>query len=142
MTSLQPKNAWQWSMNSERPLDRIFITDLLLPFTIGINEEEQKEKMDVLINITMWVKENRAFATENLDETVDYRILHGEIVQLAKNRSFVLIETLAEVVAELALKHPLVQHVQVRIEKPHIRQYLEHVGSAGIEIIRSQKGGK
>src|SRR5258708_34459542 len=122
-------------MKNNSQLDKIFIKDFMLHLTIGINELERAHKIDVLINVVMWADTHKSFTTLNLNDTVDYSILYAQLLELAETREFVLIETLAEEVAKLALKHPLVPKVKVTVEKPGIYKLLK---SAGIEIIREK----
>jgi|SRR5579859_1870249 len=122
-------------MQNEPKLDKIFIKDLLLKLRIGINETERVKKIDILVNVEMWVDTRKASTTQNLNDTVDYSILYFQLLQLAETREFILIETLAEEIAQLALTHPLVQKVKVSVEKPGIYKLLK---SAGIEIVREK----
>jgi FolB domain-containing protein len=136
MTSSQPASVWPSPTSSDHNSNNIFIRDLLLRFTIGINDGERATKTDILINIVMGVTPRNAAVTENLADTVDYSFLHTQLVALADSRQFVLIETLAEKIADLALQHELVRNVLVRVEKPGILKYAH---SAGIEVTRFKK---
>src|SRR5579859_3910251 len=120
-------------MKNNSQLDKIFIKDFVLHLIIGINETERTHKIDVLINVEMWADTHKSLTTLNLNNTVDYSILYGQLLELAETSEFVLIETLAEEIAKLALQYPLVQKVRVTAEKPGIYKSIK---SAGIEIVR------
>lgn len=122
-------------MISDLQLDKIFIKDFRLRVTIGIDEEERATQTDVLVNITMWTDTQRATQTNNLVDAIDYRQTHQQILSFAQSRPFILIEHFAQELAVLVLQHPLIQKVQITVEKPYI---LKHIKSAGIEIIRQK----
>ena len=54
--------------------DLIHIKDLLLRTIIGINEEERRNKQDVLINITLHT-DHTAAASDDIADTVNYRTI-------------------------------------------------------------------
>jgi FolB domain-containing protein len=117
--------------------DRIFISDLHVRCIIGINEEERREKQDVLINVSLSVDLAGAGRSDRFEDTVDYRAVKRQIVSMVEDSSFFLAEALAEAVADICLKHPGVLRVTVRVEKPGALRFAR---SAGVEITRPQRG--
>lgn len=118
---------------TKRQSDKIFIKDFLVRIRIGIDEVERATETDVLINIIMYTDTTKAAKTNDLGDAIDYRQIHGDILALVRKRPFVLIEHLAQEIADMTLAHPLIQTVQVTIEKPSILKYSK---SAGVEIVR------
>ncbi|MDQ6684931.1 MAG: dihydroneopterin aldolase, partial [Pseudomonadota bacterium] len=70
--------------------------------------------------------------SDDLEQTVDYRLAYS-MIDAVQGRDYLLIERVAEVMAEVALQHPLIDHVTVRLRKRPPVQSLEW---AGVEITR------
>jgi len=114
-------------------MDRIFIKDLLARCIIGINDDERREKQDVLINVTLHVDSSKAGASDRFEEAVDYRSIKKEIFSMVEGSSFFLVEKLAQETADICLAKPGVEQVQVLVEKPSALRFAR---SVGVEITR------
>jgi FolB domain-containing protein len=114
-------------------LDRIRICDLLVRCILGINENERREKQDVLINLTIYTDLRKSGKSDRIEDTVDYRALKKRILAMAENSHYLLEEALAEAVAELVLEQQEVRQVEVRVEKPNALRFAR---SVAVEIIR------
>src|SRR5579862_2215054 len=99
-------------------LDKIRIDALSLRCIIGLYPEERREKQDVVIFITLYADLRRACASDNLADSVDYKKIKKRVIKLVENSSFLLIERLAQRIAEACLEEPVVQQVTVAVEKP------------------------
>ncbi len=117
-------------------MDRILIRDLRARCIIGINEEERREKQDVVINLAISVDLRQAGRSDRFEDTVDYRALKKRIVAMVEDSRFCLVEALAEAVANICLGHPLVQQVQVSLDKPYALRFAQ---SVGVEIVRGRE---
>lgn len=118
-------------------MDRILISDLLARCIIGVNEEERRERQDVLINLAVYADLGKACRSDRFEDTVDYRALKKRVLSLAENSEYYLAEALAEGIAMICLEHPLVAKVSVRVEKPGALRFAR---SAGVEIVRERQG--
>jgi FolB domain-containing protein len=116
-------------------MDRILISDLLVRCIIGIRDDERKDKQDVLINLSLSVDLRKAGKSDRIGDSVDYAALKKQIVVLAEGSQFLLVEALAEKIAELCLEHTAVYRVQVRVEKPTALRFAR---SVGVEITRDR----
>ena len=121
--------------NNVRKLDKILIKDLLLRCIIGVNELERKEKQDVIINVIMWTDLTEAAETDDLRMTVDYKEVNKSIIRFVEDSEFLLIETLAERIAQICLRHERVRKVKVAVEKPSALRFAR---SVGVEIVRER----
>jgi D-erythro-7,8-dihydroneopterin triphosphate epimerase len=117
--------------------DRVFIRDLAIRCIIGIDEHERQERQDVLVHITMHTDLRKAGRTDALEDTIDYRALKKQILHLAQESRFRLIEALAQSIADECLRHDRVERVEVAVEKPGALRFARTVG---VQIARS-KGG-
>lgn len=118
-------------------VDRILIRDLAARCIIGVNEEERREKQDVLVNLTLYADIRKACKSDQFEDTVDYRSIKKQILQLVELSRYYLIEALAEAIAEVCLTVPKVVEVRVRVEKPSALRFAKTVG---IELVRTKRG--
>jgi len=117
----------------ENKMDRIHIRDLALRCIIGLYPEERTDKQDVIINVTMETDLYKAGQSDDLNDTVDYKAVKLEILDLVEKSEFKLIESLAERIAEICLKTNGVQSATVTIDKPGALRFCK---SVAVEITR------
>lgn len=97
--------------------DRIFIENLRLNCRIGIGEEERRTPQEVVIDISVFTNLERAGRSDDVADSVNYRELKDRVSELVAGKEFLLLEGLAERVAELALEYPPVRSVSVKVRK-------------------------
>ena len=114
-------------------MDRIVIDDLLVRCIIGIDEQERRDRQDVLVSLSVYTGLAQAGRSDRIEDSVDYRGLKRKIVALAENSAFHLIEALAESIAALCLAEPAVARVRVRVDKPYALRFARTVA---VEIMR------
>jgi FolB domain-containing protein len=117
-------------------MDKILITDLLVRCIIGVNDWERKEKQDVLINIALETDLRKPGKSDRLEDSVDYRSLTKQIINMTEQSQFLLVEALAEAIADICLERKTIESVQVRVEKPGALRFARNVG---VEITRSRR---
>jgi len=117
-------------------MDKILIRDILARCIIGINDEERREKQDVVVNLVLWTDLANAGSTDRVEDTVDYRQIKKRVVSEIEQSSYCLLEALAERIAQLSLENPLVRQVQVTVEKPGALRFAR---SVGVEIVRERR---
>jgi len=115
--------------------DRIFIRDLLIRCIIGVDAHEREEKQDVFVHLTLDVDLRQAGRTDVIEDTVDYKALKKQILRMAADSRFHLIEALAQRIADECLKDGRVQRIHVVVEKPGALRFARTVG---VEITRSR----
>jgi FolB domain-containing protein len=116
-------------------LDKILIKDLLVRCTIGVTDEERREKQDVLISLVLSVDLSAAGRHDRIEESVDYRSIKKQVFAVAERSSYRLVEALAERTAEECLKEPRVREVEVTVEKPSVLRFARTVG---VQITRKR----
>jgi dihydroneopterin aldolase/D-erythro-7,8-dihydroneopterin triphosphate epimerase len=117
--------------------DQIQIVDLLLRTIIGINEEERRNRQDVLINITLYTDIREAGASDDISDAVNYRTITKNVIGLVEGSEFNLVEKLATEIAAICLRDPRVERARVRVEKPGALRFAR---SVGVEIERGRAG--
>jgi D-erythro-7,8-dihydroneopterin triphosphate epimerase len=108
--------------------DQIHIKDLLLRTIVGINEEERRDRQDVLINMVLHVDTRPAGESDDIDQAVNYRTLTKRVIQLVETSQFYLVEKLAAEIAASCLDDPRVERVHVTVEKPGALRFARSVG--------------
>jgi len=117
--------------------DRLIIRDLALRCVIGFNDEERREKQDVIVNIVLHVDIREACRSDRVEDSVNYRTVKKRIIALVEGSSFHLIEKLAEELASLCLEYGPVKKVTVTIDKPGALRFAR---SVAVEITREKNG--
>jgi FolB domain-containing protein len=100
---------------------------------VGINDWEREKKQDVLLNITLYADLGRPGKTDQIEDTVNYKEIKQAIVDMVESSSYMLVERLAQRIAEICLEHPKVQKVKVILDKTGALRYAR---SVAIEIVR------
>lgn len=121
-------------MGAEEP-DRIHIRDLPLRCIIGVRDREREAKQNVLLNITLHADLRAACASDDIADTVDYVRIKKRVIELVEGSSFRLVEALARAVADACLEDPMVQRVDVVVEKPGALRFARTVA---VEITRGR----
>ena len=116
-------------------LDQILIRDLQFRCIVGIDPEERRDKQDITAQITLDVDLRKAGRTDAIEDTVDYRALKKEVLHMAENSQFRLIEALAENIASICLTRQRVTRVEVIVEKPGALRFARAVA---VRIVRMQ----
>jgi FolB domain-containing protein len=119
--------------------DRIYLEDLRVACIIGTRAEERCRSQDITINVCLHLDLEEPGRSDRLEDTVDYGYLAAEITAMAETSSFQLLERLAEEVATLALAHPKIERVEVKVSKPHA---LSRGRAAAVEIFRDRSSSK
>jgi len=124
-------------MSHNNELDRIHISDLVVPGIIGINPDERLNPQDVRINATLWVDTRPAAASDDIVDAVNYRTVTKAMIAHVESGDPMLVERLVAELAGIALgSDERVKEVEVTVEKPGA---LRHADSVGITIRRSRE---
>jgi dihydroneopterin aldolase/D-erythro-7,8-dihydroneopterin triphosphate epimerase len=119
--------------------DQIQIKDLLLRTIIGINEEERRNRQDLLINIVLHADTRAGGASDDIRDAANYRTITKRVIARVEQSEFYLVEKMAAEVAAICLEDPRVDAVDVRVEKPGALRFARSVG-VQIHRTRSEKG--
>ena len=117
------------------PMDSLFLEGLEVPCRVGCSDPERATPQSLRVSVRLFCPSLRnAGIADDLEQTVDYR-LAGDLIDAVQGREFLLIERVAETLAEVVLKQPLVDHVTISVRKRPPVQGLEW---AGVEITRGR----
>jgi dihydroneopterin aldolase len=134
-----PTHYWQLAARNipaePRPAenaDRIFVEDLVLPVRIGAYGAERVAPQNVRFNVIAEIARPSQPA-KDMRDVVSYDIISDGIGLIVASGHIMLVETLAERVAEFVLGHARVQRVTVKVEKLEAG-----AGRVGVEITRQR----
>ncbi len=109
-------------------LDRIHITNLVVPGIIGINPDERINRQDVCVNATLWADTSPAAASDDIADAVNYRTITKALIAHIEEGEPMLVERLVQELADICLADPRVEAVEMTVEKPGALRYAESVG--------------
>lgn len=98
-------------------MDIIFLTDLRIETVIGVFDWEREIKQVVVLDLQMGADIRKAAASDQLEDTLDYKSVAKRIIDFVEASEFQLVETLAERVAEIILNEFNVPWVRVQLNK-------------------------
>ena len=99
-------------------LDRIEVRGLRVFGYHGVLDSERQEGQEFLIDVVLWLDTSAAAAGDDLTLTADYGALADRLVTAATSPPVLLIETLAERLAQVCLAEPRCQETEVTVHKP------------------------
>ncbi|MDM7857040.1 dihydroneopterin triphosphate 2'-epimerase [Thiopseudomonas acetoxidans] len=108
-------------------LAKIRIKNLRLRTYIGINDDEIRNKQDVLINITLVYRAKDAVISNNIEDALNYRSICKTVIALVESKSFALLERLTQEVLDCVMNFERVEFAEVEIDKPHALRFSESV---------------
>jgi dihydroneopterin aldolase len=99
--------------------DRVILKDMAFFGHHGFLERERREGQVFLVTIDAGLDLRTAGASDELDDTVDYRRLFDAARTVVEGSPCNLLEAVAERIAEAALREVRVRDVRVEVRKPH-----------------------
>lgn len=99
-------------------MDRVALHGLKARGHHGVFPKEREEGQTFIVDLVLGLDIRPAAAHDDLTRTVHYGIVAEEVVAVVRGEPVNLIETLAERIAQVCLKHDVVQEVEVRVHKP------------------------
>ena len=114
-------------MALEPGMARIRIKDLRLRTYIGINDDEIRNKQDVVINIEVLYPVRNAVRANDIEDALNYRTLTKAVIAHVENNRFSLLERMTQELLDLVMREPSVCHAQVEVDKPHALRFADSV---------------
>lgn len=115
------------------PMDMLLLEGLEVPCRVGCTAPERATLQSLRVDVQLHCSSlQRAGRDDDLSATVDYRIV-TDMIAAVQDGEYLLIERVAEIMADVALANPLVQSVELTVRKRPPVQSLEF---AGVRIFR------
>lgn len=118
-------------------MDTIFLQEVKVQTVLGVPEWERLGPQTVVLDIELAMPHSRSCTSDDIADTIDYGRIVARIRETLAEKSFRLVEALAETVAQLILTEFGAPWVKVRVAKPGI---LPGVKQLGVVIERGSKG--
>lgn len=109
-------------------MDIIYLNDLRIDTTIGIFEWERRTRQTVILDIEMGADIKKAAATDNIEDTLNYKAVAKRIISFVSESEFELVETLAEEVTRILLDEFHVPWCRLRLNKQGAVRGVRDVG--------------
>ncbi len=117
-------------------MDIIYINDLRIETIIGIYGWERKTRQTVVLDIEMGTDIRKASASDNVEDTLNYKTVAERLFEFVGGSEFELIETLAEQISDILLNEFNVPWLRLKLNK---QGALKGVRDVGVIIERGQK---
>ncbi|MEN9225342.1 MAG: dihydroneopterin aldolase [Thermostichus sp. HHBFW_bins_43] len=101
----------------EQLRDRLIVSGLRYYGYTGFNEAERALGQWFEVDFELWADLRPAAFSGQLCDTLDYRSAVAGIAELVKSNQFVLIESLAEAIAEMVLRETGASKAKIRLTK-------------------------
>ncbi len=122
---------------ANQPLDTVYIEGLKTQAIIGIYDWEREQRQPLLFDIEMDLPIFDAAQSDNIEDTVNYKQVSDEVVELVTQSRYELLEALCEAICQhIFAHHSAVQVIRLKVSKPHA---VEATDTVGIKITRFKK---
>jgi dihydroneopterin aldolase len=99
-------------------VDKIVLQGISVETTLGVYAWEKVIKQTLLVDVTLYKSLQAAAQTDDLSQSVDYADVTLRIRACGAEKVRLLVEALAEDIAELLLKMYALSRVEVVVHKP------------------------
>jgi len=113
----------------------VFIKDFIVQEIIGIHEHEKTEKQKIKFNIVVNVNQNTVPDEKDIKSIVDYEKITNKLENLAKNKKYNFLESLAEDSFKEIFEDKRINSVKIKIEKPDA---IKNADSVGVEVLKNR----
>jgi dihydroneopterin aldolase len=117
-------------------MDIIYINDLRIETIIGIYGWERKTRQTVVLDIEMGTDNRKASASDDVEDTLNYKSVAERLFEFVGASEFELLETLAEQISDILLNEFKVPWLRLKLNK---QGALKGVRDVGVIIERGQK---
>lgn len=119
-------------------MDIVYIRDLRIDTIIGIYDWEREVRQTVSIDLEMASDIRKAAETDDIQFALNYKAVSKRLIAYVENRNALLVETLAEEIAQVIRAEFNVPWLRLRLSKPGAVRGARDVG---LLIERGEKPG-
>jgi len=109
-------------------MDKVFIDGLEIETIIGIYDWEREVKQIVRLDLEMAWDNKPAAQSENIEHALNYKAVCDRLIEFIEGSQFLLVETMAENVADILIKEFHVPWLKLKLTKPTAIQQAQGVG--------------
>jgi len=118
-------------------MDIVYIRELQVETVIGIYDWEREVRQTVSLDLEMGTDIRAAAATEDIENTLNYKTVAKRLTAFISQSEFLLVETMAEEVAQIVRDEFNVPWLRLRLSKPGAVRGARDVG---VIIERGERG--
>jgi len=101
--------------------DRIVLENIRVEGRHGVLEDERASAQPFEVDVELVLDLRPAGSSDDLTRTIDYRDVDATVRRIIRDRSYQLLETIAETIASEILASDDVDEVVIRVRKPEVR---------------------
>jgi dihydroneopterin aldolase len=109
-------------------MDIVYIRDLRVDTIIGIFDWEREVRQTVSLDLEMASDIRRAAETDDIQYALNYKAVAKRLIQFIEENHYLLVERLAEDVANIVLTEFDVPWLRLRLSKPGALRGAQDVG--------------
>ena len=114
----------------------VFIKDFIIQEIIGIHDHEKTKKQKIKFNIVLDVDQSSVPNEKDIKSIVDYEKIINKLKNLAKDKKYNFLESLAEDSFKEIFEDRRIDSVKIKIEKP---EAIKNADSVGVEVFKTRK---
>ncbi|WP_233993181.1 dihydroneopterin aldolase [Thiomicrorhabdus sp. Milos-T2] len=115
-------------------MDTVFIEGLKTQAIIGIYDWERENRQPLIFDIDMDLPITQAAKSDDINDTVNYKQVSDEVIELVENSRHELLETLCEEICQHILtNHLAVKRLHLKVSKP---KAVAETDTVGLKITR------
>ncbi|MBL4820474.1 MAG: dihydroneopterin aldolase [Gammaproteobacteria bacterium] len=99
-------------------MDIVYIRGLKIDTIIGIYDWEREQKQTISIDLEMATDISAAAHSEDIEKALDYKKVAKRLIAFIEPSEFLLIETMAEKIAQLVMDEFKVPWLRLQLGKP------------------------
>lgn len=99
-------------------MDIVYINDLKIDTIIGIYDWERQVRQTISLDLEMGTDIRKAAETDDIQFALNYKAVSKRLIDFIGGSEFLLVETMAEQVAEIIRQEFNVPWLRLRIGKP------------------------
>src|SRR5690606_20669413 len=109
-------------------MDIVYIRGLRIDTIIGIYDWERKNRQAVTLDLEMGTDISAAAASQNIEDALNYKAVSDRLSEFVAGSEFLLIEAMAEQVADIVMREFNVPWLRLRLGKPAAVPTADDVG--------------
>ena len=117
-------------------MDIIFLSEVKIQTKLGVPEWERVVPQTIVLDIEIAMPNSSSCVTDEIADTIDYGLVVARLRDTLNEKSFKLVEALAEHLCQLIITEFKAPWVKIKVAKPGI---LPGVKSLGVVIERGTK---
>jgi len=114
----------------------VYIKDFIVQEIIGIHEHEKIKKQKIKFNIVIDINQNTVPNENDIKSIVDYEKITNKLKNLAKEKKYNFLESLAEDSFKEIFDDERINSVKIKIEKP---EAIKNADTVGVEVFKTRK---